>query len=189
MNDLDAEIESLAKRYGKPWRQAHEYIVRSNEFANWVKKLTRRRGEVILIVPRGKGRVLLHTKPYYPEGVYRLPTGGIHQGEAADLAARREALEETSLDAEPKRLLGVLENIFLVEGKRIVYPSFIFEMPALSQAPHPTDSDEPISGFCDASPEKLGRVGEQLDSLKSGWAEWGAFRAVPHRLLGEKRSA
>lgn len=183
MNELDAEIESLAERYGNPWRQAHEYTVRSTEFANWVKKLTRRRGEVILIVPRGEGRVLLHTKPYYPDSVYRLPTGGIHQGEAADVAARREALEETGLDAEPNRLLGVLENIFLLEGKRIVYPSFIFEMPALSKTPHPIDLDEPISGYSDASPKRLGLIAEQLDSLKDGWAEWGKFRAVPHKLL------
>jgi hypothetical protein len=51
-----------------------------------------RRAEICYVMHRGDpaGGVLLHIKTFYPEDAYRLPTGGIHVGEAvlADAATR-----------------------------------------------------------------------------------------------------
>jgi len=180
---LEREIKTLTPLYGAPARAVFEFKNLSDNFGAWVTRLTRRRGEVILVVPRARARVLLHTKPHYPENVYRLPTGGIRRREAADDAARREAYEEIGFQPATLRLLGVLENIFWVRGKKIKYPSFVFRTETWRGAPTPTDPDEPISGFTDADALELQATALYLTSLPGPWREWGAFRAASHLWL------
>ena len=180
------EIAELARHYGEPQRVTFEFSNVSQSFGEWVMQLTRRRGEIVLVVPRAPGHVLLHTKPHYPENVYRLPTGGIHQGEAADDAARREGYEELGFCPTTLRLLGVLENAFSVQGKNLVYPSFVFETEPFTAAPHPTDPDEPISGFMDADVVELQATAHYLASLPGQWGEWGRFRSAAHRWLAAR---
>lgn len=184
--DIDREIADLAQQYGAPERETFESRALSDGFATWVMRLTRRRGEIVLVVPRARGYVLLHTKPHYPENVYRLPTGGVHQGEAADDAARREGFEEIGFHPQTLRLLGVLENVFWVRGQKLLYPSFVFETEPFHATPQPTDPDEAISGFMDADAIELLATAHYLESLPGQWREWGAFRARSHRWLAAR---
>lgn len=183
---IEREIGKLAQAYGEPGRATFEFADLSDGFGGWVRRLTRRRGEIVLVVPRSHSRVLLHTKLHYPENVYRLPTGGIHPDEAADEAARREAHEEIGFHPASLQLLGVLENVFSMRDKKLVYPSFVFRTEAFTAAPHPTDPDEPISGFMDADWEELEATALYLSSLPGHWREWGMFRAAAHRWLAAR---
>lgn len=63
--------------------------------------------DVIIELP--DGRVVLITRRYPPLG-FAWPGGFIDAGECAEDAARREALEETSLEIELTSLLGVYSN-------------------------------------------------------------------------------
>lgn len=181
----EGSIRQLAELYGEPAIWTREFTARSPGFAGWVRRLVKRDGEVVLIVPRPNGRVLLHTKPYYPGGVHRLPTGGIRPGERPDDAARREAFEE--LGFQPKKLvfIGVLQNRIWVNGSGLLYPSFVFKTEEMSGAPQPTDPDEPISGYSEVEVEELEKVARQLRELPEDWREWGEFRAALHEILGE----
>ncbi|MBI4674800.1 MAG: NUDIX domain-containing protein [Chloroflexi bacterium] len=181
----EQEIENLARRYGEPARATFEFAPRSLNFCDWVRRLTRRRGEIILVVPRGGNQVLLHTKPHYPENVYRLPTGGIRQAEAADDAAQREGFEEIGFTPQTLHLLGVLENVFWFDDEKVIYPSFVFQTEEFARTPQPTDPDEPISGFMDADAIELRVVAHYLSSLPAHWREWGKFRATAHTWLAE----
>lgn len=49
---------------------------------------------------------------------YRPCGGGVEFGELSVDAVRREALEELGLTVAPERLLGVVENHFVFEGRR-----------------------------------------------------------------------
>ncbi len=180
------EIEKLKKRFGNFERASFEYKNISPAFSEWVKRLTRRRGEIVLVVPRGDGRVLLHTKPHYPEGVYRLPTGGIHPGEDAAVAAKREGFEEIGFSANELQLLGVLDNVFWVNGEQYVYPSFVFQTQEFTRTPNPTDPEEAISGFRDVGVVEFRAAATQLAQLPAAWHEWGRFRAAPHAWLAER---
>lgn len=51
------------------------------------------------------------------EAFHRAIGGGIEFGETAEVALRREFLEELSVTIGSTRLLGVLENIFEYEGR------------------------------------------------------------------------
>ncbi len=181
-----ASDKKLTQRYGEFERATFEYTAMTPGFAAWVKKLTRRRGEVILIVPRGNGNVLLHTKPHYPDDVYRLPTGGIHPEEEAGRAARRESYEEIGYKPDELRLLGILDNVFTVGSKSYTYPSYVFRTPEYLSTPEPTDSDELISGFRDGDADELRAIGLYLNSLPGSWREWGRFRATSHLWVADR---
>lgn len=180
------ELERLKKQFGAFEQTTFEFKNVSPGFAEWVKKATRRRGEIILVVPRGTGRVLLHTKPHYPENVYRLPTGGVHQGEDAVKAAKREGYEEMGFKPGNLKLLGVLDHVFLARDTTYVYPSFVFQTQELDKEPKPTDPNEPISGFREVDQTGLRDAAKNLATLARGWNEWGRFRAAAHLWLAER---
>lgn len=181
----EKEIEKLRRRFGEFERATFEYKQISVGFGEWIKRLSKRRGEVVLIVPRGDGQVLLHTKPHYPEGIYRLPTGGIRPDEDAEDAARREGYEEIGFKPKKVRLLGVLDNVFRVKDTEYIYPSFVFLTREFTGNPKPTDPDELISGFREADRMGIRATALQLASLPGAWHEWGRFRAMPHLWLAE----
>jgi ADP-ribose pyrophosphatase YjhB (NUDIX family) len=140
----------------------------------------------VLVVPRGGGQVLLHTKPHYPEEVYRLPTGGIHPDEDAVDAAKREGYEEIGLKVKGLQLLGVLDNVFWLGDEKLVYPSFVFQTKEFTSKPKPQDRDELISGFRDVDVTELRATAFQLASLPGGWRDWGRFRAAAHAWLASR---
>lgn len=183
----EKEIRRLARRFGEFERATFKYQDISPAFGEWVKRLTRRRGEIVLVVPRGDGRVLLHTKPHYPDNIYRLPTGGIHPGEDAVTAARRETYEEIGFKPKNLKLRGVLDNVFWVNKENLVYPSFVFETEEFTREPAPTDPDEQISGFRDADVLELRAIAHELASLPLNWREWGIFRGAAHGWLADRR--
>ncbi len=180
------ELAQLTRQFGAFERATFEFQNLAPDFVEWVEKLTRRRGEIVLVVPRGQQRVLLHTKPHYPDQVYRLLTGGVQPREDAADAAVREAYEEIGFRPETLQLLGVLENIFWVGDKKLVYPSFVFQTREWRGEPVTTDPDEAISGFRDADALELRGAGIHLASLPGGWRDWGRFRAAAHMWLTER---
>src|ERR687885_894377 len=104
---VEAEIEALARRFGSPRRITREYRIETDEHRRWMDDLRKRRGEVVLLVPRPDGRLVLHTKSFYPTAVFRLPSGGIRRGEKIEAAARRELYEGMGFSPELTRFVGV----------------------------------------------------------------------------------
>ncbi len=186
--EAEAEIANLSAHLGTPLRWTREYTATTERNREWARKVTKRRAEVIQVLPRPGGRVLLHTKSTYPEGVYRLPGGGVNQGEAIEPAVRRETWEETGFDVALARFLGVIENTFVVDGDTLSYPSFIFLMQPTVEAPRVLDPDEEITGFKEIPPAELAQVVAQLNALPPNWQPWGQFRAAPHALVIEALS-
>jgi 8-oxo-dGTP pyrophosphatase MutT (NUDIX family) len=146
----------------------------------------RRRGEVVLAVPRPGGRFLLHTKSTYPDNVYRLPGGGINPSEAVEHAARREMGEELGFDLELTRFIGVVENEFLLGDEGLAYPTYVLLTEPTAMVPRVMDPSEPIAGFRDATLEEIREVVRRLLSLPDEWQPWGQFRAEPHAMLLER---
>lgn len=67
-------------------------------------------------------RVLLTQRRYEPDtGLWTLPGGLVELGEGIREAAKRETKEETGLDIEIERLLGVVDKIVQDEDGRIRY--------------------------------------------------------------------
>ena len=106
--DREAEIAQLSAQYGAPLRQCCALDMSRANDAWWsTGKARRRDGEVALFIRRRNGNLILHTKDFYPDGVLRVPTGGIKPGEAVIAAVQRETLEETGLEVAVERFLAL----------------------------------------------------------------------------------
>lgn len=77
------------------------------------------RGDKILLVRRG-----------YPpaRGLWSIPGGVIEAGEKIFEAARRELLEETSVDAEPVGVICVFNNVVRDSSGRVLYHYLILDV-------------------------------------------------------------
>lgn len=107
MHTLHPELlADLARRFGAPevlvWRASirrAEMQMVQNSRRGW------RSHDVTLFIFGPDGQVALIRKPFFPPGVWRAPSGGIHPGEDFVLGTVREAAEETGLDVVLERYL------------------------------------------------------------------------------------
>ena len=152
----------------------------------WQSTALRRRAEVVMIVQRPDGRILLHAKGHYPPGTYRLPSGGVQWGESVLEALAREQVEALGLRLQPEGMPGLIRYELRYNGQTLHFASYLFrhcvgKKPRLS----PQDPTEAIADFCWVEPENLPSVAKSLRGSSHGWRNWGAFRAVAHDLLVE----
>jgi len=182
----EAEYAELARGYGPCVRRAYEIPTSDANFDEWARKLAEnRRGEVAMVIVNPAGQVLTHTKPFYPTGVFRIPTGGIGREERVLDALRREVWEETGLEAVVERLLAVMEYRFTDGAREVRFATYLFLLRADGREPHAQDAAERIAGFGQTDVAGLVRIAEQLEGLPGPWSEWGRFRAIAHRVAAE----
>ena len=181
------EIIELVETYG-PTDYYHAELNIGDEYfrsLQYVRKFKRnRRGEVVLAIRNRQGRVLLHTKPFYPPEIYRLPTGGIQEGEAVIACVQREIKEETSFSPRFMHLAAII--LYTIKNKRTRLPlnSYLFEIEPDGEHPVVQDDAESISGFEWAPFGYLPRIIAQLEALSpERWHDWGSFRSIAHRVL------
>lgn len=193
MADLvdEAEVAELGRRFGSAERRQVNVEMQPETFEDWVRAIVRknRRGEAVLAIQRPDGRILLHTKSFYPEGVFRLPSGGIHPDEAVLAGVTREAFEETGLEIAVHRFLGLIEYELRDDQRRLPFVSYVFLVGADDQPPVVQDSNERISGFRYVPPVALRHVAAELRGLGDRWSGWGHFRAPAHDLVAAALAA
>lgn len=143
-----------------------------------------RAAEVIFVVRRAPDELLLVNKAAYPADTYRLPTGGINDGEAPRQAAIREIYEETGFEVEDAGLLGVVDYELHRPGREDApFVSYVFVADVdKAQTPHATIEGE-IDGYRWQPVSALGRTAGALRRLSGDWASWGRFRAVSYEFI------
>lgn len=188
--DKRSEIDALAIRYGRPLVRTVDLA--PNTYLN-TENLGVRASEVCMVVRRIGGRLLTFRKTFYPQGVFRLLTGGIAQDESVLDALRRECQEETGLQTELRRLLAIVS--YGVEGSDDppIFHTFAFLLDEISGMLGALDAAERVEAFRDIEPPELLTIAARLDDLDAGyaeelnsrWRDWGRFRAVIHRIVSE----
>jgi 8-oxo-dGTP diphosphatase len=179
------EIEELVRQYGPIERHSFSLEVGKKNFEYWREELAKkRRGEVVFVVQRPDG-VILHTKAFYPPGIYRLPSGGVKWEESILSALHREAQEEMGLEIEAERFLGLLEYEIHYEQQTMPFVSYIFLIRGSEGEPTPQDEEEHILSFRQVSVADLAAVADSLRALEGDWRDWGEFRAIAHDFVVE----
>jgi 8-oxo-dGTP pyrophosphatase MutT (NUDIX family) len=159
-----------------------------------------RRAEICYIMHRGRPAdgLLLHIKTVYPQGAYRLPTGGIHQGERVMETLAREIAEETGLQVgagpdhvQVQRMLGVVSYELARRQLGRSFPfatyHFLVQMPPDATL-NPLDPAEMIGGWRWCPPHELPAVAEylaQVGAWSPQWADWGRYRTISHRFVAD----
>lgn len=180
-----AGVAAAISRHGEPARRAYDYEVSEERWRYWDSVCRKRAGEVVLLLRRPRDQYVVHTKAFYPEGAYRLLSGGIKQGEDLVAAVLREAHEETGLRVEVSRFLALAEHRFTWADKHACLVSYLFLLAERDGILVSGDADESITDFREVSLDDLREVAAQLESLPPEWHDWGLFRASMHRLAGE----
>jgi 8-oxo-dGTP pyrophosphatase MutT (NUDIX family) len=188
--EVRQEIAELSARYGAP--RVIDALIHDG-FDDPIRRRDRY-GEVLMVVRRPNGRVLVAIKTFYPRGAYRLPTGGIHHGETILDALLRETREETGLETVVRRFLATISY----RGRSTptaapLFHTFAFLLDELSGTLGALDTSERIEAWREMSPAELRDQAAVLERISTegaagiggSWADWGRFRAVAHRAVAD----
>jgi ADP-ribose pyrophosphatase YjhB (NUDIX family) len=171
------DLGPLRKKYGKfPLVEA---LLADGDFAP--VRGRGRRSEVAMAIRRPSGGILLQTKAFYPAGTFRLPTGGIKEGEDVEHALLREVHEESNLDVEIERLVAVVDHA--APQKKTPFRSYMFLLREVGGTLKVNDPDEQISGWDERDVAGLASAARDLRNLEGTWRRWGQFRAVVLEVL------
>lgn len=202
-----AELQELHARWGAFPVETHALQVAHPFLSGDHQLLTAngRRAEICYVLHEGdpQAGLLFQAKSYYPAGIFRLPTGGVHVGEGVEETLAREVEEETGLrvgaagaqSVQVERLLGVLvyamEHSTLGAQPFATYAWLVRKQPGAPLAPQ--DDGESISGWqwtpAVALAQKaalLAAVGGRSDGAAAPWADWGRFRALIHTFVADR---
>jgi 8-oxo-dGTP pyrophosphatase MutT (NUDIX family) len=177
-------LRRTEKRFGAFQSHHVDLTINSEAMLDMVRKMRvkPRRGEVVMVIPNEQGQFWLHTKSFYPQGIYRLMTGGLELKEKPDEAFLREVAEETGFKARIDRCLAVITYNLLADEGVLPFASYIFMTTPTQGLPRPTDPKEAITHFQAVPVELLPEVAHHLRSISGPFADWGIFRAVAHEV-------
>ena len=143
------------------------------------------RGEVVMMLPRPGKRVLVMSKYFYPDSVYRLPSGGMKILESPEEAFEREVWEETGLMTEVADRIAVIVNHLRSGDRALTYTSHVVIGSETSDIPGPNDESEHIRDYREVTAYDLLFIADHLRGLFGRWQGFGKFRATVHDIVAE----
>lgn len=162
------EIESVLLEYVNP----RFFMSRQSSYR------TERRGEVVFVVQRPSGCYVVTRMKEYPEGIYRLPSGGISYGEEVVPALGREIQEELGLRTEVEAFLGTIKYDIRCGANSIPFASYVFLLKEIGGRILEDAEDDEVSEYCEVDADGLMPIAGKLRSINDSWRDWGNFRAV-----------
>jgi ADP-ribose pyrophosphatase YjhB (NUDIX family) len=139
---MQTEFSRIEKKYGKPKFLRMSFSLSLREFTNLKESMEDgRNSDVTLFIFKGD-KLIVNSKPWYPPGLYRAPSGGVRPGESLEEVALREAYEETGVRIKLQRYVLRIKVTFSHKKKDIVWTSHIFTARYLSGKIEPIDTTE-----------------------------------------------
>lgn len=180
----DAEVAALVQKYGTPLHRTITLPADESTRTYRFGSRSDRRAEVVFAIEDPTGGIWVHAKAHYPRHIFRLPSGGVHWDEGVEAALLREIEEETALTVQVERFLGLIEYLFLYDGRQAPFASYVFLVRSAGGLPTP-HAGEAITDFQLAPVQQLGRLAAELRSLGGDRGTWGQWRAMAHELACE----
>jgi 8-oxo-dGTP diphosphatase len=142
-----------------------------------------RRGEIVFCVVRPDGEIITITCEEYPEGVFRIPTGGINYGENITEGVHREVMEELGLVSEISNFAGALKIKIMFNDEYVFFYSYIFIMLEVSGNLLIDATDKEVSEVKTVRLSELKHVADKLLNIGGVWHDWGQFRYITTRAV------
>ena len=184
----EEEVQALVAQYGSPIRRT--YCIQADDYIRayrW-QPTSDRRAEVVFAIQNPADQIWLHAKAHYPARIFRLLSGGVHPNEAIEAALWREVAEETALECQVERFLGLITYHFTYNDEVAHFASYIFTLRADFTQPR-CERDNEISAFHAVLPSQLGDVSNDLRNLIGDRHGWGQWRALAVDLVHEQLTA
>jgi 8-oxo-dGTP pyrophosphatase MutT (NUDIX family) len=160
---ITAEIvREIEARFGVPEevRWQFEMLPREFEMVRRSQKHNRAH-DVTLFIIEG-GQVVVISKPMYPPGAYRAPSGGVEPGEAFEAGAQREAHEETGLTVVLDRYVVRARVKFTCAGDEIDWVTHVLSAHPVGGTLAPIDTHEIVEARWATVAEILGPMREAM---------------------------
>lgn len=175
MYTSDGDVKELEGRFGAPVEREMEYEIAPWEHSVVVGSMHKGRAHDITFFIRKSDdadRLVVVSKPFFPHGAFRAPSGAANPGESLEEGALREAREETGLRVELTRYLVRIEARFTSgDSEPIGWTTHIVEAREVAGRLEPIDTDEIAEARWATFEELQGPIRQVL--LDSGW---GLFR-------------
>lgn len=139
--------------------------------------------EVIMVLPRPGGKVLVGSKYYYPHGLFRLPSGRIRPLESPEEAFLREAWEETGLQPAIESRIAEIIHLCVCGEDSLEARSHVFLGSKTEAAPRALDSAERVNAYREIGLPELLAIKDQLLSMFGAWQGFGRFRSHAHQVV------
>lgn len=136
------QIEEIEKRLGKPKEIKMEFAMDQREFDQLLESMKDGRDSDITLAIFKDKKVVVIAKPWYPKGLYRLPSGGWKPKESFEDCAEREGYEETGTRFQLQRYILRSQVTFTHQDKRVAWTSHVVTAEYLSGDLRPIDTTE-----------------------------------------------
>jgi 8-oxo-dGTP pyrophosphatase MutT (NUDIX family) len=169
----DTMIGEIERKYGTPRQRTMSFPMGPAEF-DMLKGSMRdgRNSDVTLFIFKD-GKIVVIAKPWYPDGLYRAPSGGVKPGEDLEFSAEREAYEETGAKIELENYILRIEVTFTCGPQKEEWTSHVFTAKHLSGDLKPIDTRE-IKKVALMSLEELAALKGMLLTQPSGGLHYRA---------------
>ena len=179
----DSEIRGLESRFGRPREAVLSYAITRGEF-DFIRSTQKKgRAHDVTAFVFHDDRLAVIQKPSYPDGAWRIPSGGIGEGEPFEEGMAREVMEETGLSVRMSRYLYRVQVAFVSEDDRIDWTTHAVEAELIEPPPavlQPLDTNEIVAARFLDWPTLLGPVREKLLEAESRGL---TYRAHLHDLV------
>jgi 8-oxo-dGTP pyrophosphatase MutT (NUDIX family) len=172
----------IEEKYGIPRQLTMSFPMNPAEFDMLKESMQDGRDSDVTLFIFKEDKLIVIAKPWYPQGMYRAPSGGIKPGEDLELTAKREAYEETGVEIELVKYLLRIDVTFTCSQASEEWTSHVFTARYLSGDPHPVDTIE-IKKVHLLSLEELSELKEMLLKQNSGGLHYRA--ALTEAAIGE----
>jgi ADP-ribose pyrophosphatase YjhB (NUDIX family) len=179
----ESEVAAIAALHGQPLRRQIECEIGEELFVNRFMRASDRRGEVVLVIERSSGGLLLHRKAHYAAEHFRLPTGGVNLAEPVLSAALRETVEETGLQVAVQRFMAVIDYPLRFDAIRLPFVSYLFHLRETG-GQLSLDGGE-VEALRECAPSELPAIAAVLRSIPGQRGYWGRWRALAHEVAAE----
>ena len=184
----DDMISRMVDRYGCPHLRDFRFEVPQREVDRIRSSQKNGRNHDVTLYIRKDNQLVVIAKHFYPPGLYRAPSGGLHPGEDFETGISREVSEETGCSITLDKFLMQTSVTFCNDHDSVFWRSFVFLADYQSGDFQHTDKDEIREvRTCDWSEfESFGRIMRAMDI--GGLRYRAALHETVAELLSERTS-
>jgi ADP-ribose pyrophosphatase YjhB (NUDIX family) len=139
---LEAQAAEMERRFGVP-----DYLTRVQPLTqpelDFIKSTVTggRAHDISLFITINDSYIFI-AKAFYPPGLFRAPSGGVHPSEDFETGAKREAREETGVEIELERYMLQIKVRFQAPEDYLDWTTYIFKARHVSGEIDPQDKRE-----------------------------------------------
>ncbi|MEZ0535836.1 NUDIX hydrolase [Caldicellulosiruptoraceae bacterium PP1] len=133
-----------------------------------------RLGEVVFAF-LNNNKILLVRQDEYPEGIYRIPSGGIGINEKVLHALKREVIEELGYNIKKYKFIGAIKYNLIYINNYLTFYSFVFLIEDFVKDNN-AEIDGEISEVYFANMNEINNYLFKIKEQKGFWGDWGKLR-------------